>query len=128
MVSFAGFNNSTYESLKMSGKVDLLNDPLKNYLFELSVMQEKGLEEYETLRNDYFDKIEVLIATYPISTSFSFIKNGDNYDFIWKDISEKDLALKLNSWGTGKANFYRIIIMNFTKALKKTESILSIMK
>ena len=128
MVDFEGFNNNTYESLKMSGKVDLLTEPLKNNLFELSLIQAKGLEEYQSLRNDYFDEIESINAKYPIPVTFSFIKNSSYSNIIWDNIDEKDLLLNLNSWGTGKANFYRNITKNFVKALEKTESILTLMK
>lgn len=128
MIDFEGFNNNTYESLKMSGKVDLLNEPLKNNLFELSLIQEKGLEEYKALRDDYFDEIESLNAKYPIPVPFSFLKKGSHSSIVWSDIDEKDLLLNLNSWGTGKANFYRNIVRNFTKALDKTISILSLME
>ena len=128
MASFEGFNNNTYESIKMSGKVDLLYEPLKNNLFELSVLQESGLEEYETLRNDYFDEIEALNAKYPVPVSFAFLKKDSHIAIIWKDIDEKDLLLQLNSWGTGKANFYRLIITNFTETLAKTESVLNLLE
>lgn len=128
MVSFEGFNNNTYESIKMSGKIDLLNEPLKNNLFELSVIQESGFEVYENLRNDYFDEIESLNAKYPIAVSFSFLKKNSHSITIWSDIDEKDLLLQLNSWGTGKANFYNNITKNFTNALEKTKTVLSLIE
>lgn len=56
----------------------------------------------------------------------SFIKNGSNYDFIWQDIDEKDLAVRLNNWGFSKANFFRVIILLFNKTLEKTEDVLNL--
>jgi len=128
MTPFGGFSNNTYESTKASGNVEIIDDPLKQELFELSVLQEKVQEEYISFRNSYYDEIEAISEKYTVPVSFSFIKKGSINDIIWTNIDEKDLAQRLNSWGTSKANFYRIIIANFHRTLEKTESILSLME
>lgn len=128
MVEFKGFNNSTYESMKASGKIELLNLSIKTPLFELYKLQINSENNYNILKNDYFDEIESLNENYPIPASFSFLKNRTVENIEWSAINEKDLLLRLNSWGTGKANFYRNVIGNFKNILDKTESILQMIE
>lgn len=126
--TFDGYNNNTYESMKASGKLDLLDNQIKAQLYDLSILQNTNQEEYQTLRDGYFDEIETLVASYPISVPFSFVKNTAQNDFVWQDVEKKDMMLKLNSWGTVKANFFRNIIRNFKPTQEKTEVILNSMK
>lgn len=127
VISFNGYNNNTYESMKASGQLDLLDDETKEQLYNLSIFQSSSLEEYQALRNDYFDEIEKLVAAYPIPISFSFIKNTPQNKFLWDDIDEKDLMLKLNSWGTVKANLYRNISRENKSILEKTKAVLKLL-
>jgi hypothetical protein len=124
---FDGFNNNSYESLKTSGKIDVINESIKNHLFELSVLQKLALEEYDTNEKIYIDGTISLNSKYPVPIYMSFIKNENNYDFIWQDIDEKDLAVRMNNWGFAKANFFRVVLQEFNKSLDKTEYILNLM-
>ena len=46
---------------------------------------------------------------------------------MWSNIDKKQLALKLNDWGTAKLNFYRLLISRFEPVLDKTNEILKMM-
>ena len=127
-VGFKGFNNNTYESMKASGKLDLFDNILKEQLYDLSILQNATEETYKTFRDDYYDEIEMLVASYPIPVPHSFIKNTPENDFIWDNVNRKDLMLKLNSWGSVKANFCRSNLRNFNNTLDKTKVVLKIME
>lgn len=124
IVQFQGFNNTTYESIKTSGQLDVLDASLKKQLYELYILQSASQENYIASRDDYFDTIETIVATYPIPLPFSFIKKSPNNEFLWDNLDKKDLLLKLNSWGTLKANFIRTSNSAFKNILDKTEAIL----
>ena len=124
IVQFQGFNNTTYESLKASGQLDVLDASLKKQLYELYISQSASQENYISSRDDYFDTIETIVATYPIPLAFSFIKKSPNNEFLWDNLDKKDLLLKLNSWGTLKANFLRTSNSAFKNILDKTGAIL----
>ena len=128
IVSFNGFNNNTYESMKASGKLDILPEEIKEPLFELSKLHNSNFKRYEVLRDDYYDEIEYLVRLYPMPISFSFIKNTPQNSFIWDNVDKREMMLSLNSWGSVKANFFRSIIGNFSLILKKTETILEIIE
>ena len=123
---FDGFNNNTYESMKTSGKLDLLEASIRQPMYELSILQNAHFKEYEILRIDYFDEIENLVRHYPIQVSFSFIKNTPQSEFIWDDLDRKEMLLHLNSWGTMKANLFRNSTRQCTQILEKTEKILKL--
>jgi len=127
-VRFRGFNNNTYESVKTSGKLNLIHDSIKGALYELSLNHQAYFKEYEALRDDYFDEIENLAKIYPIQLPFSFVKDGPQVDFIWDNLSRTKILLNLNSWGTLKANFLRDILRNLGDALEKTEAILELIE
>ena len=127
MTNFIGFNNNAYTSFKTSGNANLIGDPLKKELYELSILQVKVEEIYKSYRDFYFESIRKLSDKYPVPTPFTFMKEGDMSAIIWDNIDEKDLALQINSWGTAKANFYSSNIADFTEVLEKTESILEMM-
>ena len=124
IVQFQGFNNTTYESIKTSGQLDVLDASLKKQLYELYISQSASQENYISSRDDYFDTIETIVATYPIPLAFSFIKKSPNNEFLWDNLDKKDLLLKLNSWGTLKANFLRTSNSAFKNILDKTGAIL----
>jgi hypothetical protein len=124
IVQFQGFNNTTYESIKTSGQLDVLDASLKKQLYELYILQSASQENYIASRDDYFDTIETIVATYPIPLAFSFIKKSPNNEFLWDNLDKKDLLLKLNSWGTLKANFLRTSNSAFKNILDKTGAIL----
>ena len=128
IVSFKGFNNTTYESMKTSGQLNVLNESLKKQLYELYILHNISQEGYITSRDDYFDEIESIVASYPIPVPFSFIKKSPHNEFLWDNLDKKDLLLKLNSWGTLKANFFRSTNRNFKDILDKTEAILKMIE
>ena len=125
-VSFPGFNNTTYESMKTSGQLDILDESLKKKLYQLYILQNLSLESYIEGREDYYDEIENLIASYPIPVPFSFIKDTPQNEFIWKNLDKKDMMLKINSWGTLKANFFRSTNRDFKEILDKTKDVLEL--
>ena len=128
IVSFKGFNNTTYESMKTSGQLDVLDESLKKQLYELYILQNTSLETYIASRDDYFDEIENIVASYPIPVPFSFIKKSPHNEFLWDNLDKKDLLLKLNSWGSLKANFFRSSNRDFKNILDKTKAILKMDK
>lgn len=125
VVSFEGFNNNSFESLKTSGKIEIISESLKNKLYELSVKQNITEKEYIAYRKDYVVEIQELNSKYPLPVSFTFIESDYIDTLTWNDLDEKDLILRLNSWGTIKANFYRIMIINFKEVLDQTTAILN---
>ncbi|MDT0558299.1 DUF6090 family protein [Ichthyenterobacterium sp. W332] len=128
IVSFKGFNNTTYESMKTSGQLNVLDELLKKQLYELYILQNVGRESYISSRNDYFDEIENIVASYPIPVPFSFIKKSPHNEFLWDNLNKKDLLLKLNSWGSLKANFFRTTNSDFKEILDKTKAILQMIE
>lgn len=128
LTNFEGFNNNTYESIKTSGKLDLLETSIRQPMYELSLLQNVHFKEYENLRIDYFDEIENLVRHYPIQVSFSFIKNTPQTEFIWDDVDRKEMLLHLNAWGTMKANLFRNNTRQCTQILEKTEAVLELIK
>ena len=113
IITFSGFNNNTYESMKASGKLDILPEKIKEPLFELSKLHNVNFRQYEGLRDDYFDEIEDIVKHYPIAVSFSFVKDTPQNDFVWDNVNRKDMMLNLNSWGSVKANYFRNISRSF---------------
>lgn len=128
IVSFQGFNNTTYESMKTSGQLDILDESLKKQLYELYILQNISHETYITTRDDYFDEIETIVASYPIPVPFSFIKKSPYNQFLWDNLDRKDVLLKLNSWRSLKTNFFRTTYRDFKDILNKTESILQMIE
>ncbi len=126
--TFNGFNNNTYESMKTSGKLDVLSEAIKPSLYELSILQNTSFKEHQGFLNDYYDEIENLVRFYPIQVPFSFIKDTPQNNFIWENIDKKALVMKLNSWGTLKANLYRNTKREFNIILKKTEAVLNLLE
>ena len=126
--SFQGFNNNSFESLKTSGKIEIINEPLKKQLYELSVKHMRTREDYDNYRNDYVKEIQDLNSKYPLPVAFSFIESDYIEGISWKNVDEKDLILRLNSWGTIKANFCRVNLMNFREVLNITITILKTIK
>ena len=123
---FQGFNNNAYNSAKSSGNIEIINTKLKRKLFELSVLQkdvQSTLKEYKDVHVNYIMKLH---ERFPITFDFSFIKSGEAKDLMWSNVDKKELALKLNSWGTSKGNLYRLMIADLKKALESTKEVLAI--
>ncbi|WP_296318874.1 DUF6090 family protein [Winogradskyella sp.] len=127
-VTFEGFNNNSYESIKTSGKLDILDEALKQPLYELSILQSVNYDKNQGLANDYYDEIENLVRYYPIQVPFAFIKDTSQNDFVWKNMNKKDMILNLNSWGTVKANYLRVTLGDFIKILEKTKVVLKLLE
>ena len=125
---FNGFNNNTYNSAKSSGKIEIIADTIKRVLYDLSVEQERA-SNTEAKYYDVLLKSAInLNEQYPLNLPFSYVKNGPVNDLMWSNANKKDLALRLNSWGTSKANLYRLRIFIFEDLLGKTQSILDLME
>jgi len=122
--SFDGFNNNTYESLKTSGNLSLINDPIKRELFELSSLQASSSETNTSYTEAYLEKSLLLFSKYPTPVDFAFIQDGTAYDMIWNNVDDKELAQLISMWGTSKANLFRSILRDYTPVLEKTTSIL----
>lgn len=127
-VTFKGFNNNSYESIKASGKLDILDNTIKQPLYELSILQSVNYDKNRSLANDYYDEIENLVRNYPIQVPFSFIKDTPQNDFLWKNMNKKDMLLNLNSWGTVKANYMRVTYGDFKNILEKTKEVLKLIE
>ncbi|MDO1501195.1 DUF6090 family protein [Winogradskyella maritima] len=128
MNEFTGFNNNTYNSAKSTGKLQIIDENLKNELFDLFMQQEEILTTNATYFQVVLDKTNDLMENYPVSLSFSYINEGDLNELMWTDVNKKDLALKLNLWGTSRGNFIRMTNSGFSDLLTKTESILKLME
>ena len=123
---FGDFNNNAYNSAKSSGKIEIIQTDLKRKLFDHSVLQQNvksTLMEYQDVYVGYTIKLN---ENFPLSLDFSYIKTGKVKDLMWSNIDEKELALKLNSWGTSKGNLYRLMIGDLKKALESTKETLAI--
>lgn len=128
MNEFTGFNNNTYSSAKSTGKLEIIDENLKRGLFDLFMQQEEILTTNARYFQVVLDKTNDLMESYPVSLSFSYINNGDLNELMWEEVNTKDLALKLNLWGTSRGNFIRMTISDFSDLLTKTESILKLME
>ncbi|MDO1501254.1 DUF6090 family protein [Winogradskyella maritima] len=125
---FEGFNNNAYNSAKSSGNIEIINNKLKNNLFELSVLQEKVQSTLNKYSDIYVDHIMNLNERYPFILDFSFIKSGEIRELMWSDIDKKDLALRLNGWGTSKGNLYRLMTRELKAVLEKTKAVLMLIE
>ena len=128
MNEFTGFNNNTYNSAKSTGKIEIIDENLKKELFDLFRKQEEILTGNATYFQVVLDKTNELMESYPVNLSFSYINDGDLNELMWTEVNKKDLALKLNLWGTSRGNFFRMTIRDFDDLLIKTESILKLVE
>ncbi len=126
--AFNGFNNNTYNSAKSSGKVEIIEDNIKRALFDLSIMQERITRDDSKFYGVHLDEFLDFNGAYPLNTSFTFVKSGSVKNVMWSDINKKDLALKLNDWGTSKYNLYRMRIPDFENVLEKTKAVLALIE
>ncbi|MCK8482274.1 DUF6090 family protein [Psychroserpens algicola] len=122
--AFNGFNNNTYNSAKSSGKVEIIEDDIKRALFDLSIMQERIARDDSKFYDVHLDEFLDFNGAYPLNTPFTFVKSGSVKNLMWSDINKKDLALKLNDWGTSKYNLYRMRIPDFENVLEQTKAVL----
>lgn len=128
MNEFTGFNNNTYNSAKSTGKIEIIDENLKKELFDLFRKQEEILTGNATYFQVVLDKTNELMESYPVNLSFSYINDGALNELMWTEVNKKDLALKLNLWGTSRGNFFRMTIRDFSDLLIKTESILNLIE
>lgn len=124
ITDFRGFNNNTYQSYSSSGKLDLLNNELQQQLYLLNTQQIQALASYQKLVDLYFVQISSFGQTYPLDIEISLIKRGKLYDEIWAKARLEELGAALNTWGTSKRNYYRIMISNLQESLDQTNYIL----
>lgn len=124
ITDFRGFNNNTYQSYSSSGRLNLLNNELQQELYLLNTMQIQTLASYEKLTDLYFVQISSFGQKYPLDIEISLIKRGKLYDEIWAKARLEELGAALNTWGTSKRNYYRIMISNLQEALDQTNHIL----
>lgn len=117
---FRGFNNNTYHSYASSGKLDLLNIEFQQELYFLNSLQNKALSDYGKYVDLYFDQISSFGQNYPLDIEIALLKKGKLYEQIWAKAQLEELATALNTWGTAKRNYYRIMISNFQEALDQT--------
>ncbi|SIO01246.1 DUF6090 family protein [Algoriphagus halophilus] len=119
---FSGFNNNTYRSFANSGRLELISLDLQEDLFKLNSFQvivERDSEKYIDL---YFSNIEAFKL--PIPVDIQLLQNGPVTDAIWKATNIETIGVRLNSWGTSKKNYYRIILPYLNQAQERTTQIL----
>lgn len=119
---FDGFNNNTYRSFSNSGRIELITLDLQEDLFKLNTFQtivERDSEKYVDL---YFRNIESFKL--PIPIDIQLLQNGSITDAIWKATDFETIGVRLNSWGTSKKNYYRIILPYLIEAQERTTHIL----
>jgi hypothetical protein len=125
--NFEKFNNTTYASLKSSGKVSIIKDPIKQRLFELYRSQEEVGITLIMYQKFYLESVRELASKYPVPFRDTFIPSGSVSNLIWDDVNERELAQLINAWGTSKLNIYHLSTRELELVLQEIKLVLEIM-
>ena len=120
------YNSTTFQSIKSSGKLELLPDPIKK---EISVLYSK-IGYYEYNLNEFNTQYKASLNDF----SQHFILNiGSKSDYLarkisWKDIDKKEFAIKFDRLLTFRSGLWNYYYESLKKQEKRIHTVIKMVK